>query len=533
MSNATLSIILRAVGASQAAGEVGKLDSAIGKVGKTSEGLSKAKLALAAVGAAATTALAAGVRGGIESLADLEDAVSSVKGAIDQDGLAGQVTGEQVAAWANQIESDVQAAFDDKDITAATASLIRYGKVSADNLKPAMVVMTDLAAKTGDVGSASELLAKAMADPTAAAGKLARVGVILTDEQQDQIKAMEKAGDVAGEQRVLLDALARSTKGAAAASKGPFRDALNTFKDTVEDAQRALGIGFLPLIQRVADMLRTKLADPKVVSAIEGFGSSLAAGFDRLITLAGQMPWGSIADAFSIVGTGAKAALDLFLGMPAWVQTAVVTGWGVDKLTGGALGDVVGNLASGLIKGVLGINAGVVNVNAAVVNGGGGAVDVVGDTVKGGGILATLKAALATGGAMLANLAIPALIAGLPVAVVAGLVAAGVITPEKGKQNLADQNNAPVNQGEGALDAKWDEWRRQMIETNGEGLGDLKYALVTEQQRTEDLLRQNLSRTLPAPIVNLAINTAVSVRSMIDSSEQYYRVGSNTRVVGF
>ena len=98
--------------------------------------------------------------------------------------------GRAVANWANQIEADTEAAFDDKDIVAATTTLIRYGKVSDENLRPAMEVMTDLAARTGDVESAATLLGKALADPAKAAGKLARSGVILTKAQQKQIKAM-------------------------------------------------------------------------------------------------------------------------------------------------------------------------------------------------------------------------------------------------------------------------------------------------------------------------------------------------------
>ena len=115
--------------------------------------------------------------------------------------------------------------------------------------------------------SAASLLAKALADPTKAAGKLARSGVILTKEQQKQIKAFVKAGKVAKAQQVILDALATTTKGAAAASVGEYGDALNTLNDTVEDAQRALAVGFLPVIKRVSSILTTELAKPSTIAA--------------------------------------------------------------------------------------------------------------------------------------------------------------------------------------------------------------------------------------------------------------------------
>jgi hypothetical protein len=98
------------------------------------------------------------------------------------------------------------------------------------------------------------------------------------------------------------------------------------------------------------------------------------------------------------MGTGAKAALDFFTGMPSWVQTAVLTGWGLNKLTGGALGSIVGTLGSGLIKGVLGMNAGVVNINAATVNGGvGGAAGGAAAAGRGGGVLGTLSKVVVVG----------------------------------------------------------------------------------------------------------------------------------------
>ena len=83
-----------------------------------------------------------------------------------------------------------------------------------------MQIITDLATKTGDVDSAATLLAKALADPTKAAGKLARSGVILTKAQQDQIKAFIKAGEPAKAQKVILDSLARDDEGRGARLAG-------------------------------------------------------------------------------------------------------------------------------------------------------------------------------------------------------------------------------------------------------------------------------------------------------------------------
>lgn len=374
-------------GVNSAITSVGRLETKFGKIGGiAAKGVSTAIGNIAKLGLIGAGVLTAGVKGGLDSLAQLEDATTAVDGAITQLGLTGKVTSKEVAAWANQIESDVGAAFDDKDITAAAATLIRYGKIAPANLKPAMVAMTDLATKTGSVESAGNLMAKALANPEKAAGKLAKAGIYLTDEQTKQIRKMQEAGDMAGAQALLLDDVTAATKGAAAASQGPYRTAMSTLKDAVEDAERALAIGFLPVIQEVATFLKTKLSDPKVIDAIKKLGTEGAGLLKDAFEGAKKIPWATIADAFKFMGTGAKAAFDIFSSMPEWVKTAVITGWGVNKLTGGALSGIITEIGKGLIKGVLGMTAGMVNVKAASVTviGGAGVPGVVPGAIPGG-----------------------------------------------------------------------------------------------------------------------------------------------------
>ena len=391
MAERELSILVRAKGAIQAARDIGQVNKSVGGLGRTSAVTIAKGIGIERLAEGAVRATGRAIRGGLESLATLEDAESSVTGAIKQAGQSGQVSAKQISGWANDIEASVEAAFDDKDITNATATLIRFGKVTPSNIRPAMAVMTDLAVKTGDVDGAASLLAKALADPAKAAGKLARQGIILTKSQQDQIKAFVKAGDTASAQTVIIDELAKTTAGAAKASAGPYRDSLNILTDVTEDAQRALATGFLPVITKVRDLLSVELAKPETLANIKKFGEFLAGGLTSLIDTARGLPWDSIGAALHLGGMGAKAILDAFSAMPPWVQTAILTGWGLNKVTGGAVTGIIGELGKGLIKGVLGMNAGVVNINAGVVNGAGGGVPSVGPSGGGGGLLGTLK----------------------------------------------------------------------------------------------------------------------------------------------
>ena len=332
MASKELSILLLAKDmASKTIGKVSKQVSGLGKAGATaSRGLSNLGANLAKLGAVAAVGLGVAVKAGLSSLAELESAVSSVDGAIKQMGMTGQVTGAQVAKWANEIEASVGAAFDDKDITAAAGTLIRFGKVSEANLRPAMVVLTDMAAKSGSVESSATALGKALADPAKAAGVLKRAGVILTKQQQDQIKVMVAAGKTAQAQSFILKELSKTTKGAALASQGPYKRAMSVLADVTEDAQRALAEGFLPVLEKVAGKLSKALGDPKVMANIREFGKGLASGLDSLISIAEKLPWGAIGDSLKVAGAGAKAVLGAFVALPPWVQTAVLTGWGLN-----------------------------------------------------------------------------------------------------------------------------------------------------------------------------------------------------------
>ena len=181
-----------------------------------------------------------------------------------------------------------------------------------------------------------------------------------------------KAGKAADAQRVILDSLARTTKGAADASQGPYKRALSVLADVTEDAQRALAEGFLPVLERVAKWLSKSLADPKVIADIRGMGKSLAGAFDDAVTFAQKVPWGAIKDGLKTAAEWAGRLFDAFRSMPPEMQATIVALAGLNKLSGGAISGIVGELGKGLIKGVLGMTAGVVNLNAGVVNGGGG-----------------------------------------------------------------------------------------------------------------------------------------------------------------
>lgn len=324
---------------------VSHFDSVAGKAGKGLKTLGANMLKLGAAAAVAGAAMAGvAIKSGLSSLAELEDATTAVDGALKATGQTAKVTSQQIATWANDIEASVQAAFDDKAIVAGAATLLRYGKISTKSLRPAMVVMTDLAAKTGDVGSAASKLAKSLADPTKATRVLREVGVTLTKAEEKQIKTLVEAGKLGSAQAIILRKVAAATKGAAAAAKGPYNDALNELSDTAEDVQRSLAEGFLPVIQDVAKFLRTELVKPEAKQAIKDLGKGLADGFKAALDFARSIPWGAIVEAGRGIAGFAKTALGFFNAIPDWAKSILIGGFAVNALSGGMLTSIAGEI---------------------------------------------------------------------------------------------------------------------------------------------------------------------------------------------
>lgn len=247
----------------------------------------------------------------------------------------------------------------------------------------------------------TEMLDKLRSGLSGEAEPLRRFGVLLSEASVKTFayengiaksgEALTEAQKVQARYGLILEQTAIQ-QGNFADTSGSLANQQRTLRANLSNTSAVIGQALLPKIAEVTGRLSEMVNDHQ--PEIEAFAATLPGVFDDLLEIIESMPWDAIKDSMVLMGQGAKAALDLFTGMPSWVQTAVLTGWGLNKLSGGALGNIVGQLASGLVKGVLGINAGVVNINAGTVNGPGGGVGGAG----GGGLGGFLSGALLTGG---------------------------------------------------------------------------------------------------------------------------------------
>lgn len=295
---------------------------------------------------------------GIDSLRQVDTLNRQTAAVIQSTGAKAGISAKQVSDLAGSIED--LTTVDDKVVQGGENMLLTFTGIGKDVFPDATKAMVNMGvAMAGGNADAVDLqataiqLGKALNDPIKGVTALAKVGVSFTEQQKAQIKAMVEAGDVAGAQKVILKELETEFGKAGEAAGTGYAADMRRFNDAIEGAEQAVAVGFMPVIQEVTKWLNEKLRDPKVIAAIKDLGTSGAGLLDKGFQAIKNIPWDQVGEAFKLMGQGAKVVWDTFNSLPDWVKTAVITGWGLNKLTGGAVGGLLTNVAQGLLTGGL------------------------------------------------------------------------------------------------------------------------------------------------------------------------------------
>jgi len=110
----------------------------------------------------------------------------------------------------------------------------------------------DLSVKMGgDLQGATVQLGKALNDPIKGITALTRVGVVFTDAQKAQIKALQESGDMMGAQKIILAEMNTEFGGAAKAAGDTFAGAVFRAKDKVADFAREFITNLQPILLKI------------------------------------------------------------------------------------------------------------------------------------------------------------------------------------------------------------------------------------------------------------------------------------------
>jgi phage-related protein len=158
----------------------------------------------------------------------------------------------------------------------------------------------NMAAKLGGDASQSAMqLGIALNDPIKGVARLHRVGVAFTQSQMDQIKAMQKSGDMMGAQSVILKELNTEFGGAAKAAGETLPGEIARSKVAFGELTKAVVGGVMPFVTPVIEGIANAMnrATPSIEKFSEGFRDKLGEGLKELHPLFVQ-----IGDAFKQMG---------------------------------------------------------------------------------------------------------------------------------------------------------------------------------------------------------------------------------------
>jgi hypothetical protein len=223
------------------------------------------------------------------------------------------------------------AAVDDEVIAGGANMLRTFTNIKGQAFEPALAAATDLSAAMGtDLQSAVIQVGKALNDPAKGLTKLQRIGVTFTDQQKDQVKALQASGDTLGAQKVIIAELNKEFGGSAEAMATDSARLKVTMQNLGEDAGKAL----LPIVKGVTNVAERFTELPhSVQTGVAAIGVATVAANKLAERLGEESGLGAkISATTSVIGPAAIAAVGLGIGYQALGSQAETSAKNVTKL---------------------------------------------------------------------------------------------------------------------------------------------------------------------------------------------------------
>ena len=224
-------------------------DEASGVVSGFGSSLESAKgsiLALSAAAAAVFAAVSSEIEQATEAASEHQNTQAQLAAVLKStNGVSGE-TVDSINALSESLQKT--SGYSADQIEQVDTMLIGMKTLGSDVIPGATQAILDFAARTGtDAVSAAQVLGKALGDPKVAVGALTREHIILTQAQQDGIKAMVAAGDTAGAQKLIIDAM-NNTVGGAAEQTNTMAFQQRQLNSEMEQMQETIGNALLPIL---------------------------------------------------------------------------------------------------------------------------------------------------------------------------------------------------------------------------------------------------------------------------------------------
>lgn len=309
-------------------------DQASSVLAKVGSGFAKLTAGITAAGTAVAAWAGTKLFGdSVRAAEDLERQMGKLNGAIEATGGAAGLTAEEIDAMARRLdEATLGSAAGFRD---AATQLLTFKSVGADVFETVLERAQDLAdSGFGSLSSNAVMLGKALEDPERGLTALTRAGVTFSEEQRRVIQAMTQAGNAAGAQAVILDAVAGQVGGVARAMGSGLSGAIDLVGKRFVDLKEQLGEAMIPVLtginQRIADLyarLRDSGAITQLGSAIAEMARQAANAVEDFISRA---DFSAIVQSIKDFAAGTEERLK------AWGENVSAVGEGASRVISGA-----------------------------------------------------------------------------------------------------------------------------------------------------------------------------------------------------
>jgi hypothetical protein len=219
---------------------VGDLAKGLGGLGITTAA------AMAAVGA-----LTDFMKDSVKAAMEAEKADANLNATLKSTQFAAGLTSEEIKRLTANLSN--MSGQDDEAIQNAQSMLLTFTKIGKEVFPQASLAVVNLAAKFGSLDAAAIQVGKALQDPINGVTNLRRIGIMLSETQEKQIKDFMDINDIASAQKIILAELETEFGGLAEAMGGTLDGKIKRLNTSWGNLQETVGKTLIPILADLAD----------------------------------------------------------------------------------------------------------------------------------------------------------------------------------------------------------------------------------------------------------------------------------------
>jgi hypothetical protein len=252
-------------GLRQANAQFAKLQGSIGSLGRNF-----------AIAGAAIAGASAIIAKNAQSLARIERITAQTESVLKSTGTTANGTSKDIENLAGSLEkltaTEAETIQEGANLLLTFKNIQNQAGAGNDIFNQTTAAMVDVARAMGtDASTEAIRLGKALNDPIKGISALSRVGIQFTEDQRNQIKALQESGDLMGAQKIILAELQSQFGGSGAAFAQTFTGQLELMGHELGTIGEEATMSVMPALQGVIEDLRELIPviGPQLKAAIE------------------------------------------------------------------------------------------------------------------------------------------------------------------------------------------------------------------------------------------------------------------------